>query len=135
MRVVVDTNLVLISLGRRSSVGWLFKALLSGMYDLLVTTEILAEYEEIISRYNGPSVSHLFRNVIENLENVKSVDIYFNWQLMSADPDDNKFVDCAIAGNADYLVTQDAHFKLLKTIGFPLVRVLDAEEFKQLLFQ
>lgn len=43
---------------------------------------------------------------------------------MSIDPDDNKFVDCAIASNAHFLVSQDKHFKVLAEIPFPKVNVL-----------
>ncbi|MEZ4825311.1 MAG: PIN domain-containing protein [Bacteroidia bacterium] len=48
---------------------------------------------------------------------------------MSKDADDNKFVDCALNGQADYIVTDDKHFNLLKSIGFPPVRVIKTEDF------
>jgi predicted nucleic acid-binding protein len=37
-------------------------------------------------------------------KNVTLITPYFNWSLINADTDDNKFVDCAIAGNADYII-------------------------------
>jgi predicted nucleic acid-binding protein len=37
------------------------------------------------------------------------------------DQDDEKFADCAIVSNADYLVTNDRHFEVLKTIQFPII--------------
>jgi predicted nucleic acid-binding protein len=49
------------------------------------------------------------------------------------DPDDNKFVDCAIASNADYIVSQDSHFDILKFIDFPKVNVIRLEEFMKTL--
>jgi len=59
---------------------------------------------------------------------------YFHFNLISVDPDDNKFVDCAIIANADYIVSQDAHFNVLKTINFPKVNVIRIEDFlKELL--
>ncbi len=45
----------------------------------------------------------------------------------------NKFVDCAIAGNADYIVTHDKHFNVLKDIGFPEVKILRTDQFLALL--
>lgn len=52
---------------------------------------------------------------------------------MTNDPDDNKFVDCAIASNADFIVTEDRHFQLLKDVPFPRVNVIGIEEFKEVL--
>ncbi|WP_366145465.1 PIN domain-containing protein [Methylovulum sp.] len=48
---------------------------------------------------------------------------------MDADKDDNKFVDCAVAGNADFLVSNDRHFNVLKTIEFPKLQVFTIFEF------
>jgi predicted nucleic acid-binding protein len=42
-------------------------------------------------------------------------------------------VDCAIACNAKFLVSDDKHFRILKKIPFPNVEVLKAEEFKSIL--
>jgi predicted nucleic acid-binding protein len=39
------------------------------------------------------------------LSNVQKQDVFYKWNLIEADKDDNKFVDCAIAGLADYFVT------------------------------
>jgi len=44
------------------------------------------------------------------------VDPYFNWALISADPDDNKFVDCAISGAAKFIVIEHKHFAVLEKI-------------------
>ena len=60
-------------------------------------------------------------------------EIYFNWQLIEADKDDNKFVDCAISVGADYLVTNDRHFKILKNIPFPSVNTINADNFLELI--
>lgn len=52
---------------------------------------------------------------------------------MYNDPDDNKFFDCAVAANADYLISEDNHFNILNKIDFPLVRRVRTNEFKNLL--
>lgn len=58
---------------------------------------------------------------------------YFHFHLIEQDKDDNKFVDCAIAANAKYIVSEDAHFKQLKNIPFPIVNVIRLGEFMKLL--
>ena len=66
--------------------------------------------------------------------NVKWVTKYYKWELIKADKDDNKFVDCAIASNAKYLVSDDKHFKVLKNIYFPKVEVITALNFSKFLY-
>jgi len=55
---------------------------------------------------------------------------FFHWNLITVDPDDNKFVDCAIAGQAKFIVTEDKHFQILKQVDFPKVEVITVVQFK-----
>lgn len=71
--------------------------------------------------------------VVQQLEESPYVEhqhVYYHWRLIEADPDDNKFVDCALAGSADYIVTHDRHFDELLRIDFPKVALLTAAEFQ-----
>lgn len=49
--------------------------------------------------------------------------------MIEADYDDNKFVDCAIAANVQFVVTEDKHFNELKRIEFPKVNVIGEDDF------
>ena len=76
------------------------------------------------------------KNVIRTLlllPNVKYVNVFFHWNLIEADPDDNKFVDCAMFANANYIVTEDKHFNVVKSIDFPKVNVINIEYFRKLI--
>jgi predicted nucleic acid-binding protein len=53
----------------------------------------------------------------------------FRFQIPFADEDDEKFVDCAVCGSADFLITNDKHFNILKNIEFPKVKVVTADIF------
>ena len=64
---------------------------------------------------------------------VRLVDPYFRFNLIQSDVDDNKFVDCAIAANAVFIVSEDTHFNVLKEIAFPCVNVIRLERFLQIL--
>jgi predicted nucleic acid-binding protein len=68
-----------------------------------------------------------------NLDNLNKVEVYFEWKLIDKDPDDNKYVDAAIVGAADFLVSNDQHFRILKTIDFPKVNVISIDEFLDLI--
>jgi putative PIN family toxin of toxin-antitoxin system len=89
----------------------------------------MTEYEEILARKSSPNFADMIVHIILNSENVTFVNPYYKFGLIYTDPDDNKFVDCAIVANADYIVSQDTHFDILKTINFPKVNVIRIEEF------
>ena len=59
--------------------------------------------------------------------------IYYSWNAITQDPDDNKFFDVAVAANADYLVTNDAHFREAANIPFPKVNIISADAFLDIL--
>lgn len=129
MRVVLDTNVLLVSIPSAGLHYPIFDVLVNRKFDLLITQEIFLEYYEIIERRGSKqSVKNFNRFILEG-ENVLLINVHYKWHLIRADPDDNKFVDCAIAGNADYLVTNDSHFEILKKQGFPVVTVISAEDF------
>ncbi|MBF9220104.1 putative toxin-antitoxin system toxin component, PIN family [Hymenobacter ruricola] len=129
MRVVLDTNVLLVSIGRRSPFRPVFDALLREQLTLVVSTGILLEYEEILTQRNGAVVAHSVLEALSNLRNVSRHEVRYHWRLPFIDPDDQKFVDAYVAGNADYLVSNDRHFDGLGAAGFPSVRVFSAEAF------
>ena len=53
----------------------------------------------------------------------------YRFNLITADPDDNKFVDCAVIAGATYIVSNDRHFEELKRYEFPKVDVRKLSEF------
>lgn len=133
MRVILDTNVLLVALPSYSPYRLIFDKLLEGAYQLCLSNEMLTEYEEkIAERYDAEAVKDLL-GVLLLLPNVSQITPYFRWNLIENDPDDNKFVDAAISANVDYLVTNDKHFNILKPLDFPKVRLCRAEEFKAIL--
>ena len=68
-----------------------------------------------------------------NSKFVELITPYYNFGLITQDPDDNKFVDCAIAANARYIVTNDHHYDVLKGINFPPIDVINLDDFMRLL--
>lgn len=133
MKVVLDTNVLLAALPHTSSSHPIFLALVQGAYDLCLTSDILNEYEEIFQRRANPEIAALALDVLDILPNLLHINKYYFWRLITVDPDDNKFVDCAIAANADFIVSDDKHFNVLKEIEFPKVKVISKGEFLELL--
>ena len=132
-RLVLDTNSLSQCIARRSRYHDLWLSLLDGRNMLCVTTEILEEYAEILERKTNPRFSELALNVIENNPYTLFVTPYYHFKLIAADPDDNKFVDCAVAANAKFIVTEDSHYNVLQDINFPKVEIIRLDEIMETL--
>jgi putative PIN family toxin of toxin-antitoxin system len=104
---------------------------LDGKHTLCVTTEIMQEYEEVLYRWYPKHIVYLVMELLLTSTNVEHINIYYYWKLINADPDDNKFVDCAISANAKYIVTNDKHFNILNSIDFPKVNIITLNEFAE----
>ena len=128
--IVLDTNCLLQIIARKSKNYFLWEGFLNGDYCLCYTTEILEEYEEILCLKTNRLITTMVLEIITQAPNTKRVDAHYHWNLITQDPDDNKFVDCAVFANADFIVSDDKHFKDLENIDFPRVclRVRDLEK-------
>ena len=133
MKIVLDTNVLLVSLSRKSRYHKIYDSFAKEKFEICVNDEILFEYEEILKKYFDDEVTENFLELIETAPNVIWINQYYKWNLISSDPDDNKFVDCAIACGAQFLVSNDKHFNILKEIEFPKIDVIKAEDFLKVL--
>ncbi len=98
-------------------------------FQLCITTDILNEYAEKLAEKFRPEVGDNVMKAIENSPDIVYVHKYYFWNLITVDPDDNKFVDCAVSANADFICTEDKHFNVLAQTPFPVVDVISANEF------
>ena len=129
--VVVDTNCLLRMIPMRSKYRPAWESFLDGKYILCVSNEIVSEYMEILTAKVSSTFAENIVGAILRSPFVRRFDPQFHFNLIEADPDDNKFVDCAIIANADFIVSEDSHFRVLKTIPFPKVNVLTLDEFSE----
>ena len=133
MRVVIDTNCLLASIPPRSIHYWLYQSFENEEFEWVVSNEILTEYEEkIVERYSKKAADVVL-TLLTIAPNTTFSEPYYNWQLIESDADDNKFADLAIATNADYLVTNDSDFNILKRTTFPKVIVVSLNEFRSIM--
>lgn len=131
--LVIDTNTLIQIISSKSPYHSIYESICDGSYSLCVTTEILNEYEEILLRLTRPSTAKAVINAIIENPFTKLITSYFKFGLITSDPDDNKFVDCAIASNAKFLVTEDRHFDILHEITFPHVDIIGIDDFMTIL--
>lgn len=120
--VVIDTNCLVQMLSVHSSYRPAWQAFREGKYELCVTNEIL-------ERVANEAVAYNVVNAIVRSPFTRFYTSHFRFRLIEQDPDDNKFVDCAIVAGADYIVSEDAHFRVLEEIPFPKVYVIRLQRF------
>ena len=115
-KIVLDTNCLLMSLPRISPYRKIWDDFLKGKLTLCVTNEIIEEYLEIIEQKTNANIASNVVSVILSQKNVE-------------------FVDCAFTAGASCIVSNDAHFKILKEVKFPRIYVVNIKDFVELLLR
>jgi len=131
VRVVLDTN-VFVSMVLGGHVGAINEYWKADKFILVVSDDIVSEYLDVLSRpklhLTADLVSAVFARVQRKAEVVTPTKQFL---AVDADPDDNKFLDAAIAAKADYVISGDAHLLDLKL--FRAIPILTARAFIDLL--
>ncbi len=128
-RIVLDTNCLLQSLPSKSPYHKIWTDVLCGKICLCVNTEILDEYEEILSQKINSEVATNVVEAIARLHTTVYQEIYVHFGLIQDDEDDNKFADCAVASGAEFIVTNDKHYNILRRTPWPDIKVMNIKEF------
>ena len=128
-RVVIDTNCLLAVLPSQSPYHNVWTDFIEGQLELCVSNEILSEYEEVLSIKTNPAFAEAIIKTLINKRNLIRITPTWRFRLIESDPDDNKFVDCAICGQSELIVSNDKHFDILKSINFPYVKVMRIQEY------
>jgi len=131
MIVCLDTNTVVQALAEGHPFHPILDAWVVGKINWAVSTELLLEYEEVLTRMSGPARWRKLARLMDLVEltsnNIIRVTPSFHFQVVTIDPDDNIFTDCAITAGADYLITEDQHFAALKNAGYKPQPITPAE--------
>ena len=133
MKIVLDSNVLLVAIGKRSKYRPIWDAFLAEKFQLILSEDILHEYEEILLEHTNPKIASLVMEIFKESPDVIFKRVYYNWNDIIADVDDNKFFDVAVATNSEYLVTNDTHFDEAKNLQFPIVNIINAETFLEVI--
>ncbi|MCE5229906.1 putative toxin-antitoxin system toxin component, PIN family [bacterium] len=128
MKVVIDTNVFVSGVFFGGPPYLILDAWRSGKIEIIMSTKIFEEYLE-----TGKELSHKFPNVALSpwmqliLSNVKLITVKPLKNQVCSDPDDDKFIACAISGGADVIVTGDK--ALLAVSGFRGIQIVTPRMF------
>ena len=128
MKVVLDTNVLISGIYFGGIPGKILEAWGARRFQLLVSTEILQEYLNVVERladqYAGVEYESVIGLIIQNAELVQPSDLP---ESVSTDPDDDKFLACALAGDSTTIISGDSD--LLNVSGYCGIRVLTPKAF------
>ena len=120
--VVIVANCLIQIVPRRSQYRWILDYYRTGKFRWAYSTDILLEYEEVFGRWTSPSIVHNIIRDIQGRPNGVEISPSYFWNLIDQDQDDNKYADCAVAARADYVVSDDRHFRVLDQVVFPKLK-------------
>ncbi|MCL5961188.1 MAG: putative toxin-antitoxin system toxin component, PIN family [Chloroflexi bacterium] len=120
MRVVMDTNVVVSRfLSPRGTPALVFEQWVCGAFELVVTEPILSEYQKALS-YKRVQARHGMSvlEIVEVIDGLRSFAVLVESgetvQVVKDDPEDDKFLDRALAGEATYIISGDSHLLTLQ---------------------
>ena len=119
MIICLDTNTVVQALAEGHPFHPIIDAWVAGRISWAVSTEVMLEYEEVLTRLSGPARWRKLARLMDLVEltggNLLRVTPAFHFNIITSDPDDNIFTDCAVTAGADFLITEDQHFSALRS--------------------
>lgn len=127
LRVVIDTNVLISSVfgGNPRKVIDLWK---NGKLLLIVSDEIVDEYLEVLKRFEFSNDIYVeFIDLLSNIDTTQRISPLKRFKVIKEDPDDDKFLECAVEGGISYIISGDKH--LMKLVEFQGVEILSPAKF------
>lgn len=127
MKIVIDTNVFISGIFFRGNPRTIIESIVGGRFDAYVTSEILEEYLEIIDRMLDKKQGKFDKEILSPLFSSLRIIEGGSKIEVCRDPDDDKFIGCAVDAKALYIVSGD---KDLLDIGkYKDVQIITAKEF------
>lgn len=129
LKVVLDTNIFIAAyFNRKSASARIIDLCLDNEHELIFSSRLHKEVELILNNVKAEGeFQERIQNIFMNASQVKPTQKVF---MVKEDPDDNKFLECALEGKADYLITSDRH--LLELGEFAQTKICRPTQFLKL---
>jgi len=130
MRVVADTNIYISALMFGGLPDVFLRQAFLGAFMLVTSPVLLDELDEKLRSKFGvsPEDADAIRNRLEEVAHLAQPDVVLD--VIQDDPDDNRVLECAAAGKADYIVSGDRH--LLKLGSFGALPIMTVRQFMEM---
>ena len=128
MRIVLDTNVFISGVFFSGPPYEILKAWIDKRIQILITSEILHEYmrvgEELSHQYPEIKITPILKSFSKNAITISAPRLP---HPVCVDPDDDKFLECAVAGHAELVISGDRH--LLDINGFQGIKIIKPRTF------
>ena len=128
MKIVLDTNVLISGIFFSGPPYQIFKAWQEGKIKITVSEEILSEYhrvaEELSNQFPSIDIDRILELITVHADIVDASDFQVT---ICEDPDDNKFIACALASKSNIIVSGDKH--LLNVTGYKGIQVVKPRDF------
>ena len=131
MKVVLDTNIFISGIFWKGSSNKVILNWREGKFTLVTSLEAVSEIIKVLKDFKIKLSDDMIKEWVDLIvRNSIIVEPKEKISIVKDDPKDNIFIETAVAGNADYIVTQDKH--LLKLKGFRGIKIITPEEFNKI---
>jgi uncharacterized protein len=120
-KVVIDTNVFITIFKKDGENRWMFDKILNGEWILCLNNEIFMEYWELLEDKMTVQIASNIIDFLISHPHILFIENFIRLNLISVDPDDNKFCDCCFSASANFIVSNDKHFDILQDIEFPKI--------------
>ena len=127
LKITADTNTLISSIISKGNEFELLKLAHKGKIEIVLSPQILKEFRDVISRTKFGFSEEQIDNAFKEVLNIATIVVpSIKLDIIKEDPSDNKILECAEAGNADYIVSGDGH--LLKLKEYKNIRIVRTSE-------
>ena len=128
MRVVLDTNVLLSAVLFGGKPQQIVESALAGTIRIFMSEPLIAELQGVLQRPKFGFSPQILQSIVSEFTSIAEwVVPQKHFELVRDDPADNHVTDCAIAAEADYLVTGDMH--LLQLVKCGKTRIVNPQSF------
>lgn len=128
VKIVVDTNVYISALGWNGNERKLINQCIDGKYEYYISRQIYNELRRVMDYPKFAFTDSQKEEFISALlDSIEFINVDESIQIVNDDPDDNKFLECAIAAEADFIITGDPHLQELK--HYQKIKIFNAHDF------
>ena len=128
MKIVLDANIFISSFFWGGNPKIIVERIISGIDELFITKEILNEIEDVIKRPKFHADSNKISYLINSIEEIgNKITPQKLVKKGSRDKTDNKYIECGITANADYIISGDIH--LLELKKYKSIKIVTAKDY------
>ncbi|MCL5057202.1 MAG: putative toxin-antitoxin system toxin component, PIN family [Actinobacteria bacterium] len=127
MRVTIDTNVLVSALGWNGAEAAVIEMVLESKIELCISAQILSEFYKVVKYprfgFTEQEIDGFIGRLLTGAALINPVQ---SINAVLADPDDNKIIECAVAGESSCIITGDRHLsQLVEYQGIEIMRAVD----------